>query len=84
MRRNFFLQLLPDLEEVYYNGSTSDEDERAIFITQQNGTLNTGEDSPKAGGLENEGKFQLARLISSPFNSIYLNRPMIFLLVSNV
>ena len=57
MRRNFFLQLLPDMEEVYYNGSTSDEDERAIFITQQNGTLNTGEDSPKAGGLENEGKF---------------------------
>ena len=45
MRRNFFLQLL------------SDEDERAIFITQQNETLNTGEDSPKAGGLENEGKF---------------------------
>ena len=31
MRRNFFLQLLPDMEEVYYNGSTSDEDERAIF-----------------------------------------------------
>ncbi|CAH3177725.1 unnamed protein product [Porites lobata] len=54
MQRNFFLQLLPDMEEVYYNGSTSDEDERAIFITQQNGTLNTGEDSPKAGGLENE------------------------------
>ena len=48
MRRNFFLQLLPDMEEVYYNGSTSDEDERAIFKTQQNGTLNTGEDSPKA------------------------------------
>ena len=57
MRRNFFLQLLPDMEEVYYNGSTSDEDERAIFITQQNGTLNTGEDSPKAGGFKNEGTF---------------------------
>ena len=58
MQRNFFLQLLPDMEEVYDNGSTSDEDKRAIFITQQNGTLNlTGEDSPKAGGFENEGKF---------------------------
>ena len=57
MRRNFFLQLLPDMEEVYYNGSTSDKDERAIFITQQNGTLNTGKDSSKADGLENEGKF---------------------------
>ena len=45
MRRRFLLQLLPDMEEVYDNGSTSDEDERAIFITQQNGTLNTGEDS---------------------------------------
>ena len=41
MRRRFLL----DMEEVYDNGSTSDEDERAIFITQQNGTLNTGEDS---------------------------------------
>ena len=30
MRRNFLLQLLPDMEEVYDNGSTSDEDERAI------------------------------------------------------
>ena len=54
MRRNFLLQLLPDMEEVYDNGSTSDEDERAIFITQQNGTLNTGEDSSKGGGLEDE------------------------------
>ena len=45
------------MEEVYDNGSTSDEDKRAIFITQPNRTLNTGEDSPKAGGLENEGKF---------------------------
>ena len=43
------------MEEVYDNGSTSDEDERAIFVTQQNGTLNTGEDSSKAGGLEDEG-----------------------------
>ena len=66
MRRNFFLQLLPDMEEVYYNGSTSDENERAIFKTQQNGTLNTGEDSPKAGGLENEG-------FISPFNSSQFN-----------
>ena len=57
MRRNFLLQLLPDMEEVYDNGSTSDEDERAIFITQQNGTLNTGEDSSKGGGLEDEGIF---------------------------
>ena len=57
MRRNFLLRLLPDMEEVYYNGSTSDEDERAIFVTQQNGTLNTGEDSSKAGSLEDEGKF---------------------------
>ncbi|CAH3014657.1 unnamed protein product, partial [Porites evermanni] len=65
MRRNFFLQLLPDMEEVYYNGSTSDEDERAIFITQQNGTLNTGEDSPKAGGLENEGN-ALGGLLRQP------------------
>ena len=55
MRRNILLQLLPDMEEVYDNGSTSDEDERAIFVTQQNGTLNTGEDSSKAGGLEDEG-----------------------------
>ena len=39
----------------YDNGSTSDEDERAIFVTQQNGTLNTGEDSSKAGGLQDEG-----------------------------
>ena len=45
------------MEEVYDNGSTSDEDEQPIFITQQNGTLNTGKDSPKAGGLEDEGKF---------------------------
>ena len=43
------------MEEVYDNGSTSDEDERAIFVTQQNGTLNTGKDSSKAGGLEDEG-----------------------------
>lgn len=42
------------MEEVYDDGSTSDEDERAIFITQQHGTLNTGEDSSKAGGLEDE------------------------------
>ena len=33
------------------------ENERAIFITQQNGTINTGENSSKAGGLEEEGKF---------------------------
>ena len=45
------------MKEVYDNGSTSDEDEGAIFITQQNRNLNTGEDSPKAGGLKNEGKF---------------------------
>ena len=57
MRRNFLLLLLADMEEVYEDGSTSDEDERAIFITQQNGTLNTGKDSSKAGGLEDEGKF---------------------------
>ena len=57
MQRNFLLQLLPDMEGVYDNGSFSNEDERAIFITQQNGTLNTGEDSSKAGGLEDEGKF---------------------------
>ena len=57
MRRSFLLQLLPDMEEVYDDGSTSDEDERAIFITQQHGTLNTGEDSSKAGGLEDKGKF---------------------------
>ena len=57
VRRNVLLQLLPDMEEVYDNGSTSDEDERAIFITQQNGTLNTGEDPSKAGGLEEGGKF---------------------------
>ena len=42
MRQNFLFQLLPDTEEVYDNDSTSEEDERAIFITQQNGTLNTG------------------------------------------
>ena len=29
----------------------------AIFVTQQNETLNTGEDSSKAGGLEDKGKF---------------------------
>ena len=57
MRPNFLLQLLPDMEEVYDDGATSDENERAIFITQQNGTLNTDEDSSKAGGLEDEGKF---------------------------
>ena len=57
IRRNFLLQLLLDMEEVYDDGSTSDEDERAIFKTQQHGTLNTGEDSSKAGGLEDEGKF---------------------------
>ena len=57
MRRNFLLQLLPDMEEVYDNGSISEEDERPIFITQQNGTLNTGEDSSKGGGLEDEGIF---------------------------
>ena len=57
MQRNVLPQLLPDMEEVYDNGSTSDEDERAIFITQQKGTLNTGEDSSKAGCLEDEGKF---------------------------
>ena len=45
------------MEEVYDDGSTSDEDERAIFITQQHGIPNTGEDSSKAGGLEDEGKF---------------------------
>ena len=39
MRRKFLLQLLPDMEEVYDDGSTSDEDERAIFIIQQHGTL---------------------------------------------
>ena len=55
MQRNFLLQLLPDMEEVYDNGSTSDENERAIFITQQNGTLNTSEDLSKTGGLEDEG-----------------------------
>ena len=55
MRRNFLLQLLPDMEEVYDDGSTSDEDEQAIFTTQQNRTLNTGEDSSKDGGLEDEG-----------------------------
>ena len=38
-------------------GLSTNEDERAIFITQQNGTLNTGEDSSKAGGLEDEDKF---------------------------
>ena len=43
------------MEEVYDNGSTSDEFERAIFVTQQNGTLNTVEDSSKAGSLEDEG-----------------------------
>ena len=42
MRQNFLFQLLPDMEEVYDNDSTSEEDEQAIFITQQNGTLNTG------------------------------------------
>ncbi|XP_068674064.1 uncharacterized protein [Montipora foliosa] len=42
------------MEEVYDDGSTSDEDERAIFITQQHGILNTGEDSSRAGGLEDE------------------------------
>ena len=57
MQRNFFLQLLPDMEQVYNNGFTSDEDELVIFITHQNGTLNTGENLPKAGDLENEGKF---------------------------
>ena len=57
MQRNFLLQLLPDMEKVHDNGSTSDEDEWAIFITQQNGTINTGEDSSKAGGLKDEGKF---------------------------
>ena len=57
MQRNVLLQLLPDMEEVHDNGSTSDEDERAIFITQQNGTLNIGEDPSKAGGLEDEVKF---------------------------
>ena len=57
MRRSFLLQLLPDMEEVYDDGSTSDEDERAIFITQQHGTLNTDEDSSTAGGLEDKGKF---------------------------
>ena len=47
------------MEGVYANSSTSDEDERAVYITQQNGTvtLNTGESSVKAGGLENYGKF---------------------------
>ena len=60
MRRNVLLQLLPDMEEVYDDGSTSDEDERAIFIAQQHGILNTGEDSSKAGGLEDEGKFYWA------------------------
>ena len=35
MRRYFLLQLLPDMEEVYDNGSTSDEDERAIFIKEE-------------------------------------------------
>ena len=44
-------------QEVYDNYSKSDKDERAIFITQQNETLNTGEDPSKAGGLEDEGKF---------------------------
>ena len=57
MRRNFLLPLLPDMEEVYDNDAISDENERAIFITQQHGTLNTDEDSSKAGGLEDEGKF---------------------------
>ena len=42
MRQNFLFQLLPDTEEVYDNDSTSEEDERAIFITQQNGTRNAG------------------------------------------
>ena len=45
------------MEEVYDNGSISEENERPIFITQQNGTLNTGEDSSKGGGLEDEGIF---------------------------
>ena len=45
------LQLLPGMEDEYGNGSASDEDERVIFITQQNGTLNTDDDLSKAGGL---------------------------------
>ena len=45
------------MKEVYDDGFTSDEDEEASFRTQQNRTRNTGEHSPKAGGLENEGKF---------------------------
>ena len=57
MRRNFLLLLLRDIEEVYDNGSTSGEDERVIFATRQNGTLKTGKDSSRAGGLEDEGKF---------------------------
>ena len=36
-----------------------DEDEEVIFRRQQNQTPNIGEDSPEAGGLENEGKFYL-------------------------
>ena len=57
------------MEEVYDDGSTSDEDERAIFIAQQHGILNTGEDSSKAGGLEDEGKF-ISPFNFSPFKTI--------------
>ena len=56
MRRNFLLQL-PGMEDEYDIGAKSDQDKRAIFITKQNGTLNTGEDLSKAGGLEDDGKF---------------------------
>ena len=55
MRRNLLVHLLPAMKEEYGNGPTSDENERAIFITQQNGTLNTSEDLSKTGGLEDEG-----------------------------
>ena len=57
MRRNFLLQLLPGMEDEYDIGATSDQDKWAIFITKQNGTLNTGEDLSKAGGSEDDGKF---------------------------
>ena len=69
MRRNFLLQLLPDMEEVYDDGSTSDEDERAILITQQHGTLNTGEDSSKADGWRTRVSF-ISQFNFSPFKTL--------------
>ena len=56
MRRNFLLQLLPDMEEVYDNGSTSDEDERAIFIKEEDITCKVRKQEYE----ENEGEGEIS------------------------